>query len=83
MSNVRPRRIAVMSGAGILSREAFARFLQQSAPVGMEFETDYEPINVEHKPSEKLAQPTEIELWNAAVDERRRAKQIAKKGYAK
>ena len=82
MSTIGPNdRIAVMSGAGTLSREAFDAFLSQAIPTGMRICTsEIPPLHeARHVPSP----PTEIEIWNAAVDARRREKQLAKKGYAK
>jgi hypothetical protein len=69
-------RTAVASGTGVWGRAEFdaffGRLFDQAAP------TPPTPAQIAAR-----AARIERDAWNAAVDERRRAKQTAKKGYAK
>jgi hypothetical protein len=68
--------IVVASGTGVWSRAEFDAF----------FGRLFDPVApTPPTPAQIAARAArdERDAWNAAVDERRRAKQIAKKGYAK
>ena len=72
-------RIWVASGTGLLSREHFAEMLRAVIPPGMVISTrDLGRVIRSNRAPEVIETPTEIEIWNAAVDKRKSEKKAGK-----